>query len=180
MESTGTQWIDTGVTRIITNKYKFIGNISYSDITNRQLNGAQGYVYFGVISGYYQITNGSYDHTDVTVTLNTFTPFEVEFDCPNNIVSYNIDGVYKTNKAVYKDVPANAHFALFSLNNGILPGKEKISYFQIYDNDILVRDFIPVLDGNGTPCMYDKVEGKFYYNAGTGDFIAGPVIGSGE
>lgn len=53
----------------------------------------------------------------------------------------------------------------------------KIYYFKIYDNDVLVRDFIPVLDKYGTPCMYDKVERKFYYNAGTGDFIAGPIIG---
>ena len=47
---------------------------------------------------------------------------------------------------------------------------------KIWDNNVLVRDFIPVLDYNGTPCMYDKVEHKFYYNAGTGQFIAGPVI----
>ena len=46
----------------------------------------------------------------------------------------------------------------------------------LYDNDVLVRDFIPVLDSNGTPCMLDKVEGKFYYNQGTGQFIAGPAI----
>lgn len=52
----------------------------------------------------------------------------------------------------------------------------KIYYFKIYDNDILVRDFIPVLDYNKIPCMYDKVENKFYYNQGTGDFIAGPII----
>ena len=55
-------------------------------------------------------------------------------------------------------------------------GTFRLFYFKIYDNDILVRDFIPILDKNGTPCMYDKVEGKFYYNAGTGQFIAGPVI----
>ena len=34
----------------------------------------------------------------------------------------------------------------------------------------------PVLDKNGTPCMYDNVTDQFFYNAGTGQFIAGPVI----
>lgn len=53
---------------------------------------------------------------------------------------------------------------------------EKIYYFKIYDNDVLVRDFIPVLDHNGSPCMYDKVSKQFFYNSGTGDFIAGPII----
>lgn len=52
----------------------------------------------------------------------------------------------------------------------------RIYYFKIYDNDILVRDMIPVLDSNNIPCMYDLVEDKYYYNAGTGDFIAGPMI----
>ena len=55
-------------------------------------------------------------------------------------------------------------------------GTFRFYYFQIYDNDTLVRDFIPVLDPDGIPCMYDKVERKFYYNAGTGQFIAGPAI----
>ena len=55
--------------------------------------------------------------------------------------------------------------------------KIKIKYFQIYDNDTLVRDFVPVLDKDDIPCMYDKVERKFYYNQGTGDFIAGPIVG---
>lgn len=41
---------------------------------------------------------------------------------------------------------------------------------QIYDNGTLVRDYIPVLDWDDTPCLYDKVKRKMYYNAGTGSF----------
>ena len=44
---------------------------------------------------------------------------------------------------------------------------------KIYDNDILVRDFIPVLDEDGTPSMYDKVEKKYYYNQGIEEFKYG-------
>ena len=40
-------------------------------------------------------------------------------------------------------------------------------------NNELVRDYIPVLDKNGVPCLYEKVERKFYYNQGTGDFLYG-------
>jgi hypothetical protein len=54
------------------------------------------------------------------------------------------------------------------------PGK--IYYAKIYDNNILVRDMIPVLDLNGTPCLYDKVTQQFFYNQGTGQFIAGPAL----
>jgi hypothetical protein len=54
------------------------------------------------------------------------------------------------------------------------------SNIDIYEFEIIYNGthkyFIPVLDGAGTPCMYDKEEKKFYYNAGTGQFIAGPVL----
>ena len=46
----------------------------------------------------------------------------------------------------------------------------KIYSCQIYDNDTLVRDFIPVLDKIGTACLYDKVTKQFFYNQGTGKF----------
>lgn len=45
--------------------------------------------------------------------------------------------------------------------------------FKIYDNNDLVRDFIPVLDNNGIACLFDKVENKYYYNQGTGEFLYG-------
>lgn len=43
----------------------------------------------------------------------------------------------------------------------------KIYYCKIWDNDVLIRDFIPVIDSNGVACLYDKVESKYYYNANT-------------
>ena len=45
---------------------------------------------------------------------------------------------------------------------------------QIYDNDTLVRDFVPCKTLTGTVGMYDIVNNVFYTNAGTGSFIAGP------
>lgn len=44
---------------------------------------------------------------------------------------------------------------------------------QIYLNDELVRDFVPVLDGNNVPCLYDKITGSYFYNRGTGTFLYG-------
>lgn len=40
----------------------------------------------------------------------------------------------------------------------------------------LIRDLIPVKDLDGVVCMYDLLNEKFYYNAGTGTFIAGGEI----
>ena len=65
---------------------------------------------------------------------------------------------------------------VFAVNNsGTVIRKTSLNlyYFQIYDNDILVRDYIPVLDTSKRPCMFDKVEKKCYYNQGTGEFLYG-------
>ena len=49
---------------------------------------------------------------------------------------------------------------------------------QIYDNDVLVRDFVPVPQGDTTysttpapsNCMWDKVSQAYFQNNGTGSF----------
>ena len=46
-------------------------------------------------------------------------------------------------------------------------------YAKIYENGKLVRHYIPVLR-NGTYCMYEQIQGKYYYNAaGVGYFTGG-------
>ena len=49
----------------------------------------------------------------------------------------------------------------------------KIYWCKIYDNGGLVRDFIPCLDMNNSPCLYDKVSRETFYNKGTGNFTFG-------
>ncbi len=99
----------------------------------------------------------------------------------------NTTSLYNDSKSIdvylqttYSNFESGVNMYIFNLNtNNQVPTTSasfKIYYFQIYDNDILVRDFIPVLDPAGVPCMYDKIENKYYYNAGTGDFTAGPII----
>ena len=44
---------------------------------------------------------------------------------------------------------------------------------EIWDNNILVRDLIPVRKVN-IGYMYDRVSGQFFGNEGTGDFVIGP------
>ena len=60
------------------------------------------------------------------------------------------------------------------LTNGVMnsdSGSAKLSYFKMYEDGILVRDMIPVLDHYDIPCMYDKVTNQLFYNNGTGEFI---------
>ena len=50
------------------------------------------------------------------------------------------------------------------------------SYFKLFSlpiyntSNVLIRDYIPVLDSLGIPCLYDRVNGTLTYNSGTGSF----------
>ena len=45
-------------------------------------------------------------------------------------------------------------------------------YAKIYENGELVRHYIPVLK-SGTYCMYEQVQGKYYYNAAGVGYLTG-------
>jgi len=47
---------------------------------------------------------------------------------------------------------------------------------KLYDSGILIRDFIPAKTQTGDIGLYDKLNDRFYFNKGTGIFIAGPEI----
>ena len=51
----------------------------------------------------------------------------------------------------------------------------RIYYVKIYDDGVLILDMIPARrKSDGAIGMYDKLNGNFFANSGTGDFIAGP------
>ena len=69
---------------------------------------------------------------------------------------------------------------LFALSRDVYPaslGYTTIYYFQIYDNGVLVRDFIPARrNSDGVVGMYDTVGQTFYTNPRDTNFVAGPAI----
>lgn len=48
---------------------------------------------------------------------------------------------------------------------------------QIYDNDVMVRDYVPVRSQDNEVGLFDQTNSVFYPNAGTGVFTAGPETG---
>lgn len=59
------------------------------------------------------------------------------------------------------------------VNSPVSYTMNRCRYAKIYENDELVRHYIPVLK-NGTYCMYEQMQGKYYYNAaGVGYFTGG-------
>ena len=54
--------------------------------------------------------------------------------------------------------------------------KAKLFRCQIFNGDAFARAFVPCKDPTGAVGLYDLVGQKFYGNAGTGSFTAGPVV----
>ena len=189
LESTGTQYIDTGYVPNINTEVRL--NIDYTFDSIAYL--------FGVTSKDYQTNvfsfSGNYNSSRyflVFVAGNSKAPVAGNIPAAfGNVAHIHYISLSK-NKVILDGTtfmfdyvpnePLNItqNLFVFARNNiGFADYKTKMRLFsmEIIDSNTLVRDFIPVLDANGVPCMFDKVERKFYYNAGTGQFVAGPVIG---
>lgn len=182
LESTGTQWIDTGLRLNQDNKLEML--ISHFDTNgNKRTFGSRSSATlnnFSVVSG------------PVGGTMSIVTDFD---NYQNNRLAYVIDGdetleisiskkklkINDSEKAVSTygafTTPSNAY--LFNCSGtypaGYTSATMRLYYCRIYDNSTLVRDFIPVLDWNDRPCMYDKVTDELFYNQGTGEFAYGEI-----
>lgn len=71
------------------------------------------------------------------------------------------------------DFTSTVTMALFKskpLDNGF---RGRIYSCKHYSGDELIQDFVPCLDTEGVPCMFDLVSRKSFYNKGTGSFTWG-------
>ena len=70
------------------------------------------------------------------------------------------------------------NFYLFACNSGAVNYKQYSQKYSVkmYIDDVLVRDFVPSKLNYSQYGLYDKVEGKFYGNMGTGEFTGVPVV----
>jgi hypothetical protein len=174
LESTGTQYIETGVipdwntklsvtTAATATTEQFMGAIDAN--TDRFHFSFYSAGLFRGCIGRQQIGMGSADQL-----IHTFT-----LDAPNNTVSE--DGTsYSVSRA--GTVPSVSIW-LFGRNSDnpsyVRRIKVRIYSCQIYQNGTLVRDYIPVRKGT-VGYLYDRVSGKLFGNAGTGDFVLGPDV----
>ena len=183
LEGTGTQYIDTGYKHVpATTRFEFsFAPTTISD--NSFLFGARN----NTSTGQYGMTTykaGSKIRHDCAGIASHFTTvLEVDkkyiFTAHNNTVSLNEESY--TGTITRSTERSEYNFALFTVNTaGTFDSRMfvgKIYYSKLWDDGVLIRDMIPVLDWDMRPCMYDKVSGEFLYNQGTGDdFLYGREI----
>lgn len=71
-------------------------------------------------------------------------------------------------------VERTGDIALFARNEDVFPRHfltGRIYYVKITNQEGESTEMIPILDRTGTPCMFDLVSRKNFYNSGTGQFI---------
>ncbi len=194
LESTGTQYIDTGINFLYGDEFYFeyMPMASYS--TENKGYGA-GSDLSRIITGggrrngsnvcmYVSYTNLCYTPTlpyDSTLGRRYIENWTIKSGLFSSVLTDVDDGVtYTLSKggiSVYYASGNSVYLWREHLSQYSFPSKLRI--YRVWlkrANNTLVRDFIPVLDPDGVPCMYDRVSETFFYNSGTGDFIAGPVI----
>lgn len=175
LESTGTQYIDTGFKpNPLTTKCE--ANLIYTaNAGTLGLFGARA-VNSGNNSAAYLWGNRADWVGNVSTTMSITANTDYHIVCENNVVYVN-DTMY-TSDIQKENMYLGYSFYLFTFNDVGIPTSrggqpQKVKSLRLFDNGTLVRDFIPVRVGS-VGYMYDKVSGRLFGNAGTGDFVIGP------
>lgn len=175
IQSTGTQYIDTGMK--LNNNSKIELEIEITEAGDYNIFGSRNSASESNIG-----INASNTYKGITVDFQDYTKNRL-------LTSYDINKkIYEISNEMLRagessqivssysqfTTPDNAYIFSMSGNAPVCENaKMKLYYCKIFNGDILARDYIPVLDKNGVACLYDKVEGKYYYNQGTGVFLYG-------
>ena len=183
IESTGTQYIDTGLypnnTMVI--EVDTVSKSEYSIFGGAGV-GSSRYNLTGNASRSFRYGSTNYNNSGYSYTERSKIVFGREVYLNGNLIhtfpESNFTGDYKL-----------ILFGRFNNSNSLNDsGDTTIYYLKIWDNNVLVRNFVPCyskttvidVDGierpKGIVGMYDLVECKFYTNQGTGEFIKGPDV----
>ena len=178
IESTGTQYIDTGrypsdIEDIeckieISSTGAIYGAWKGTNTSRRHLYRTSTAINIG-----YGTTGNATITSDFTGVLN----IKAHFENKNQRLIINDLG-----NVSFTDSPTNPKLNAYLFGRNYSGGDSdkvsmKLYYWKIYDNGTLVRDYIPCIkNSNNEVGLYDLVNNTFYTNAGTGEFIAGNTI----
>lgn len=173
IECTGTQYIDSGF--ILNQDSRIVCEFMYKG--GAGVYGARNTVSSNnfsmrVISGKWQMGYGD-GVTSGTIPSDT-TNWHVADHNKNRLF---IDGELAAERT-YEEFTPNKAAAIGAIRAGsVYYGDGRYRTCQMYDDGVLVRDFRPCISPDGEIGMYDVVNSTFHGNAGTGEFVAGEVMG---
>lgn len=181
IESTGTQYIDTGIIPDQNSGFDvvYLTKDSTSNIIN-----SWGSIFgsrYASLEREFQLTtyssNSSYLGTlrfetssynaGITVNKKMHSTLISQVYTNNDDVSFTIGGTFTSPQTL----------TVFALNNNgeiIQHGSLQLYSFKLYNGETVVRDFIPCYRKlDGVIGLFDIIENKFYINSGSGTFKRG-------
>ena len=183
LESTGTQYVDTGVKPDDTTVFSAEGLFDYAASATRfgtrDSETVASFTFLSISSGF----RSSIGSGSVSAVHGLFAT-------KKNAKTIELDGPGRAGRAVFVDgtnesatsatsgpaFSCSHNFLLFAFNNGgtvALATGARISACTIVKSGVLVRSFIPVRVGT-VGYLFDRVSGQLFGNAGTGAFAIGP------
>lgn len=179
IQSDGTQYIDTGFTP--NQDTRVVCDVAYntpSESGSRYLLGARqsnGVLTYGInaYGGIYQTM-----YNDETTDMGSGIATRFTIDKNKNVTTINGTSYTQT----YSSFSCPGSMFIFALNNnGAVYARSTATLYssRIYDNGMLVRDFIPAKNTSGVVGLWDDVNSVFYTDAAGGSF-ADPTIPTGD
>lgn len=178
LQSTGTQYIDTGFkpsnyTRVVADFMVDAWGSGTTFLFGAQTSNNQRYCLGFSSSGTMRNDYGTqYTSIDIISAGTRYTA-----DKNKNVFTYS--GSTQTWTQTAETFSNTLTMHLFARDYGSSPGylKGKIYNLKIYNNTVLIRNFVPAkLNSDGSLGLFDTVSKEFYTNAGTGTFVAGAEI----
>lgn len=182
LESTGTQWIDTGyVLRSgdsISCSFEILSNSSIGVLLGSRQSANSMNISSGIGNSFELIcdyNNSSY--SSYRATTSTRAPVG-RYTVVLSPTVRSIEGVLDVSNATVNadDFTTNGNCLIFYGSGSFWTTNKfvgKMYSFRMSHNGSLVRDFIPVRVGS-EGAMYDRVSGQLFRNQGTGAFVIGP------
>ena len=187
IQSSGTQYIDTGVSAPegcrVQCKVAYTSLSSTLAVVFGSHDAASPYYrnFLAATSSIWEL--GAYGTADFgSPTVNT--EYEIDANTKSGEIACTINGTaYSINQSIAPSAQRSAlSVYLFAIHyaDGLFPAKMKAWWYKVYVGGTLVRDFVPCKNPAGTVGLYDLIGGEFYGNSGTGAFTAGVEIGKAE
>ncbi|MBO7484152.1 MAG: hypothetical protein J6T55_03430, partial [Alphaproteobacteria bacterium] len=188
LESAGTQYIDTGIECTNNLVVSFKGSCSTNenaaccggiDVANAPTYFRHHWSPFENGFAYWIMYSPGNAYPNRPPYFEVNTVYEAKVDPVNGVLTVNgVDYSFPPITSSFTTGKSYGIFGRYSNSGAIQSRPSRFYYFKMWNNDTLVRDFIPVLapkkEGTGQePAMFDKVNNEIYYNAGTGTFKYG-------
>lgn len=184
LESTGTQYINMGITPYyVENKQLIVDYKILNDFTeNVVLFGASNGIYFCQLVASINFDKVSLQWSNVgdDIYRNLYMNkdnirHKINIDGLNKKIVYD-NIVYELNRHTTNSPPTTRNFYLFGRNYNNIADRlifARIYEVKIKNGDELYRNFVPALNTAKKPCLYDTVSKQPFYNQGTGEFLYG-------